>query len=96
MYQVAIALLRTRSQLKRFYERIKRRRGHKVAVIALARKIIVAIWCMLTRGEEWQEGIKSPRRIPRVRVEKETVLRAINLLRSLGYIVVKGGEENAF
>jgi len=27
MYQVAIALLRTRSQLKRFYERIKRRRG---------------------------------------------------------------------
>ena len=96
MYQVAIALLRTRSQLKRFYERIKRRRGHKVAVIALARKIIVAIWCMLTRDEEWREGIKSPRRVPRVMVEKETVLRAINLLRSLGYIVVKGGEGNVF
>ena len=51
---------------------------------------------MLTRGEEWREGIKSPRRVPRVSVEKETVLRAINLLRSLGYIVVKGGEGNVF
>ncbi|MGQ4891757.1 MAG: IS110 family transposase [Candidatus Njordarchaeia archaeon] len=51
MYEVAQSLLRTKSKLKSFYGRIRKRKGHKVATIALARKILIGIWHMLTRNE---------------------------------------------
>ena len=35
-----------------FYERIRARRGHQAAVVAVARKLAVLFWCMLTREEQ--------------------------------------------
>jgi hypothetical protein len=36
-----------------FYERIRARRGHNVAVVAVARKLAVLFYCMLTREEDY-------------------------------------------
>ena len=39
--------------LRAFYQRIRARRGHQVAVVAAARKLACLFWCMLTRGEDY-------------------------------------------
>ena len=36
-----------------FYQRIKARRGHSVAIVASARKLACLFWCLLTRGEDY-------------------------------------------
>ena len=36
-----------------FYERIRARKGHNVAIVAVARKLAVLFWCMLTREEDY-------------------------------------------
>jgi transposase len=39
--------------LHAFYERIRARRGHQIAVVACARKLAVLFWCLLTRGQDY-------------------------------------------
>jgi transposase len=39
-----------------FYERIRVRRGHQVAVVAAARKLACLCWCLLTREEDYAYG----------------------------------------
>jgi transposase len=39
--------------LHAFYERIRARRGHGIAVVAAARKLSVLFWCLLTREEQY-------------------------------------------
>jgi transposase len=36
-----------------FYQRIKARRGHSIAIVASARKLACLFWCLLTRGEDY-------------------------------------------
>ena len=36
-----------------FYERTRARRGHNVAIVAVARKLAVLFYCMLTREEDY-------------------------------------------
>jgi len=36
-----------------FYERIRARKGHNAAIVAVARKLAVLFWCMLTREEDY-------------------------------------------
>ena len=36
-----------------FYQRIRARRGHGIAVVAVARKLAVLFWCLLARGEDY-------------------------------------------
>src|SRR4051794_35636238 len=36
-----------------FYQRVKARRGHQVAIVASARKLACLFWCLLTRGEDY-------------------------------------------
>ena len=36
-----------------FYQRIKARRGHSIAIVAAARKLACLFWCLLTRGEDY-------------------------------------------
>jgi transposase len=36
-----------------FFERIRARRGHQAAIVAVARKLACLCWCMLTRGEDY-------------------------------------------
>ena len=39
--------------IKAFYERIRTRRGHRVAIVAAARKLACLFWCLLTREEDY-------------------------------------------
>ena len=39
--------------LRAFYERIRARRGHQVAIVASARKLACLFWCLLTREEDY-------------------------------------------
>jgi transposase len=36
-----------------FYERVRARRGHSIAIVASARKLACLFWCLLTRGEDY-------------------------------------------
>ena len=36
-----------------FYQRIKARSGHSIAIVASARKLACLFWCLLTRGEDY-------------------------------------------
>ncbi len=36
-----------------FYQRIKARRGHSIAIVAAARKLACLFWCLLTRDEDY-------------------------------------------
>ena len=36
-----------------FYQRIRVRRGHSIAIVASARKLACLFWCLLTRGEDY-------------------------------------------
>jgi transposase len=36
-----------------FYQRIKARRGHSIAIVASARKLACLFWCLLTRDEDY-------------------------------------------
>ncbi len=50
-HQCANVMLRFGEQFKKFYIRIKRKKGHNVAVVAVARKLLEVIWHIL-KGEE--------------------------------------------
>jgi NHL repeat len=39
--------------LHSFYQRIRARRGHSVAIVAAARKLASLFWCLLTREEDY-------------------------------------------
>jgi transposase len=36
-----------------FYQRIRAKRGHSIAIVASARKLACLFWCLLTRGEDY-------------------------------------------
>jgi transposase len=39
--------------LHAFYQRVRVRRGHSVAIVAAARKLACVLWCLLTREEDY-------------------------------------------
>ena len=45
--------MRQPGPLHAFYERIRARRGHSVAIVAAARKLACLFWCLLTRDEDY-------------------------------------------
>jgi transposase len=53
MVEAAFNTVRQPGPLHAFYERLRARRGHGVAVVAAARKLAVLFWCLLTRGENY-------------------------------------------
>jgi transposase len=50
------SVVRQPGPLHAFYQRIRARRGHQVAVVAAARKLACLFWCMLTRHEDYAYG----------------------------------------
>ncbi len=40
--------------LRDFYLRLKKRKGHKIAIVAAARKLLTIIWVMLTKNTEYR------------------------------------------
>jgi transposase len=57
-YQAAMAIVRTgrngSPELVEFYNRVKSRKGHKVAAVALARKLAAITYHMLTRQQNYE------------------------------------------
>ena len=45
--------MRQPGPIKAFYERVRARRGHCVAIVAAARKLACLFWCLLTREEDY-------------------------------------------
>ena len=73
------------SYYKAKYYRLKARRGAKRALMAIAHKILVAVFQMLSRNESFQDlGEAYLDRL----AEKRVTLRLVERLNTLGYDVV--------
>jgi transposase len=53
LVEAAWSVVRQPGPLRAFYQRIRARRGHQVAVVAAARKLASLFWCMLTRDQDY-------------------------------------------
>ena len=53
LVEASWSTIRQPGPIHAFYERIRSRRGHQVAVVAAARKLAVLFWCLLTREEDY-------------------------------------------
>ena len=88
LVQVANALIKSKKhpEFKERYHRIKSRRGHKRAIIAVCKMLLTAIWNMLSKLEPYNpEGFLEHRP---VKQEKTlTVSQALELLRLRGYTI---------
>jgi transposase len=47
------SVVRQPGPLRAFYQRVRARRGHQVAIVAVARKLACLFWCLLTREEDY-------------------------------------------
>ena len=56
LVEAAWSVVHQPGPLRAFYERIRARRGHGIAVVAVARKLAVLFWCLLTHGEDYAHG----------------------------------------
>ena len=88
LVQVANALLRSKKhpEITDRYKRIKARRGHKKAIIAICRMILTAIWHILSDLKPYtSEGFLESR--PANESKILTTSQALNLLKQRGYII---------
>jgi transposase len=53
LVEAAWSVVHQPGPLHAFYQRIRARRGHGIAVVAVARKLAVLFWCLLSRGEDY-------------------------------------------
>lgn len=60
MVESAHSAIRTPGPLRAFYERVRSRRGHAIAVVATARKMVTLFWALLSRGEDYRHSIELP------------------------------------
>jgi transposase len=56
LVEASWSVVRQPGPLRAFYQRVRARRGHQVAVVAAARKLACLFWCMLSRGEDYAYG----------------------------------------
>ena len=88
LVQVANALIKSKKhpEFKERYHRIKSRRGHKKAIIAVCKMLLTAIWNMLSKLEPYNpEGFLEHR--PVRQGKTMTVSQALELLRLRGYAI---------
>jgi transposase len=53
LVEAAWSVVQQPGPLHAFYQRIRARRGHGIAVVAVARKLASLFWCLLSRGEDY-------------------------------------------
>jgi transposase len=56
LVEAAWSVVHQPGPLHAFYARIRARRGNKIAVVAVARKLAVLFWCLLSRSEDYAHG----------------------------------------
>jgi transposase len=54
--EAALLTIRAPGPMRAFYERVRARRGHQIATVAVARKLAVLFWHLLARGEDYAYG----------------------------------------
>jgi transposase len=54
--QIVVHVLRRDAVLKEWYRRIKKRRGAKIARVAVMRRLATIIWCMVKRQQRYRPG----------------------------------------
>ena len=88
LVQVANAVIRSKDhpEFADRYRRIKARRGHKKAIIAVCRMLLTAIWNILSKLAPYSpDGFLSPRPVDKAKVLTKS--QALELLRLRGYIL---------
>jgi transposase len=75
--QMVIHLLRRDGEMRAWCTKIKRRRGSRIARVAVMRRVVVIMWHMLSKRQEWRPGpaAKPKRRRPDPRNAHEPVDR---------------------
>jgi transposase len=53
LVEASWSTVRQPGPIRAFYERIRARRGHQVAVVAAARKLACLFWCLLSREQDY-------------------------------------------
>ena len=88
LVQVANAVVKSdkHPECKERYRRLKARRGHKKAIIAICRMLLTAIWNILSKLEPYSvDGYLADRPVNQSMVISKS--QALNLLRLRGYII---------
>jgi transposase len=87
LVQIALAVGNSNKhiELKTKYQSIKKRRGGKKSVIAIARKLLTAIWNMLSKDEAYSPILPHTTDKPPVQRIITSSAQAYSILRSLGY-----------
>ncbi len=60
MVEAATAAIRTPGPLRAFYQRLRAKKGHQIAIVATARKIVTIFWHLLSRGEDYLHRLELP------------------------------------
>ena len=90
LVQIAVAVNKSNKhpEIKEKFLAIKKRRGHKKAVIAICRRLLTAIWHMLTKNEPYNAVLyRKAEKLPQNRLL--TPDQAFALLRRNGYQIVE-------
>jgi transposase len=58
MVESAHSAIRTPGPLRGFYERTRSRRGHGIAIVATARKMVTVFWHLLIREQDYRHSIE--------------------------------------
>ena len=89
LVQIANALLKSKKhpEFKERYHRIKTRRGHKKAIIAVCKMLLTAIWNILSKLEPYNpEGFLEHRPVNESKIL--TKAQALELFRKRGYTII--------
>jgi transposase len=95
LVQVAHAASKVKnSRFRRFFLRVRGRRGYNVAIVALARKILCILHHLLIHQETYKEEIKKPRASKHRIIETPSMTEMsletmIDLIRQSGYVVTR-------
>ena len=90
LVQVANSLVRSKKhpEIKERYQRIKARRGHKKAIIAVCKMLLTAIWNILTKLEPYSpDGYQVLSPVKETR--EKAIAKAIRLLENSGYTILE-------
>lgn len=88
LVQIASALTKSKKhpEITSRYRRIKARRGHKKAIIAICRMLLTAIWHILSDLKPYTpDGFLEPRPVEKPKVL--TTAQALSLLKQRGYVI---------
>ena len=88
LVQVSNAVIRSKEhpEFGERYRRIKARRGHKKAIIAVCRMLLTAIWNILSKLTPYSpDGFLSPRPVDKAKVLTKS--QGLELLRLRGYVI---------